>query len=114
MNPVLSFNEYILNEGRVVFKRKYTDLHPEKSVSSTGPVREKILSFVKEKGKVTHEELMEFIKSVNEETGGQTSRKWVNKNTSYFRIVEKDGIKTYALSSVGKRVHEAIMKQKSF
>ena len=113
MNPVLSFSEYIMNEGCVVFKRKYTDLYPEKSVSSTGPVREKILSFVKEKEQVTHQELMEFIKSINEESGGQTSRKWVNKNTSYFRIIEKNGVKSYSLSVIGKRVHEAIMKQKT-
>ena len=112
MNHVKSFVDF-LNEARVVFKRKYTDSYPEKSVSSTAPIRERILSFVKERGQVSYSELMEFVKSMNEETGGQTSRKWLNKNTEYFKIVEKNGEKTYSLSNVGKRVHEAIMRQKT-
>jgi hypothetical protein len=57
--------------------------------------------------------MIDFIKGVNEETGGTTSRKWVNKNTSYFKIRERNGEKIYSLSEKGKRVHESIMKQKT-
>jgi hypothetical protein len=111
-NHVDNFSSFLMNEGRVVVKRKYTDKHPESSVSDKAPIRERILSFVKEKKKVTHNQMMEFISSVNEETGGATSRKWVNKNTKYFNVVEKNSTKYYTLSKMGERVHEAIMKQK--
>lgn len=110
---VKSFNDYMLTEGRVVFKRKYTDAYPAKAVSDLAPVREKILSFVKEKGSVSYSEIMEFVRLMNEELGGNTSRKWLNKNSDYFNITEKNGEKTYSLSSTGKRIHEAIMKQKT-
>jgi hypothetical protein len=110
MDYVYSFEEF-LNESRLTYKRKYTDAHPEGAVSSRGPIRERILSFVNEKGKVTYKEMTEFIKGVNEETGGTTSRKWLNKNTSYFKIRERNGEKIYSLSEKGKRVHEAIIKQ---
>lgn len=108
----LSFEEFV-NEGKVTVKRKYTDLHPQREVSTNAPIRERILSFVKEGGRVSHEELMEFIASMNEENGGSTSRKWVNKNTQYFHITEKNGVKTYRLSALGERVHNAILKQVS-
>jgi hypothetical protein len=112
MDYVYSFDEF-LNEARLTYKRKYTDTHPEQTVYDRGPVREKVLSFVNEKGKVTHNEMMNFIKGVNEETGGTTSRKWVNKNTSYFKIRERNGEKIYSLSEKGKRVHNSIMSQKT-
>jgi hypothetical protein len=94
----------------VTVKRRYTDAHPASAVSDKAPVREKILSFVKEKKSVSHTELMEFISMMNEETGGSTSRKWVNKNTQYFTIKEKAGQKTYTLSALGSRVCEKISK----
>jgi hypothetical protein len=108
----LSFEDFI-NEGKVTVKRKYTDNYPKKEVSSNAPVRERILSFVKEAGRISHEDLMEFIASMNEENGGATSRKWVNKNSHYFHITEKNGVKTYRLSALGERVHNAILKQVS-
>jgi hypothetical protein len=111
-NHMLSFEEFV-NEGKVTIKRKYTELYPSREVSSNAPIREKILSFVKEAGTVTHDELMEFIAGMNEENGGSTSRKWVNKNTQYFVIKERQGVKTYRLSSLGERVHHAILKQVS-
>jgi predicted HTH transcriptional regulator len=106
----LSFDEFI-NEEKLTIKRRYTDKYPKMEISSVAPIREKILSFVKESGEVTHEELMEFIAGMNEETGGATSRKWINKNTRYFKISEKNGSKTYRLSGLGSRVHSAIMNQ---
>jgi len=106
---IQSFDEF-LNEGKVTFKRKYTEAYPAKHVFTNAPVREKILSFVKEKGEVTHDEMMEFVRSVNEETGGNTSRKWLTKNTRYFNIKEKNGTKTYRLSSLGEKVHTSINK----
>ena len=108
----MNFNEF-LNEGKVVVKRKYTETHPEKSVSNTAPIRERVLSFISEKGSVSRQELLEFLVSMNEETGGNTSRKWLTKNPTLFMVKEKNGVKTYTLSSYGKKVHESIMKQKT-
>jgi hypothetical protein len=112
MDVVKSFKDF-LNEGRIVVKRKYTEFYPQAVVSSNAPVRERILSFVKERKEVTHNQLMEFIQGLNEETGGQTSRKWVNKNAKYFDIKEKHSTKYYSLSKMGARVQEAILKQKT-
>ena len=102
--------EDFLNEAKVSVKRKYTESHPAKHVSSYGPIREKVLAFVKEKGKVSHTDLLEFFKGMNEETGGATSRKWLNKNPHYFKISEKNGAKTYKLSKLGERVHNVIQQ----
>ena len=109
MSRIYSFEEFV-NEGQVAVKRKYTDIYPAKLVSEKGPTREKVLSFVKENGTVTYEDMMEFMKSMNEETGGSTSRKWLTKNPQYFKITEKNGKKTYKLSSLGERVHRAIQQ----
>jgi len=108
-NHVNSFEDF-LNESKVSIKRKYTENHPAKHVSSHGPIREKVLAFVKEKGEVTREELLNFFKGMNEETGGSTSRKWLNKNPHYFKVTEKKGVKTYKLSQLGERVHNAIQQ----
>lgn len=106
---VNNFDEFI-NEKHIVFKRKYTDNHPEKKVGSIAPVREKILSFLSEKGTVSKTAMMEFIAGLNEETGGKTSRKWLNKNTHLVSVTEKNGEKYYSLTGTGKRVHGKIVK----
>jgi hypothetical protein len=108
-NHVNNFEDF-LNEAKVSVKRKYTDLYPAKHVSSHGPIREKVLAFVKEMGEVTHKDLLEFFKGMNEETGGATSRKWLNKNPHYFKVTEKSGVKTYKLSKLGERVYSAIQQ----
>ena len=105
-NVVYNFEEF-LAEANITVKRKYTEKYPAKKVSSSAAVREKVLSFVKEKESVTQEEMMEFLKSINEETGGNTSRKWLNKNTEYFKVSTSNGTKTYRLSALGEKVHRA-------
>lgn len=106
---IQSFEEFLL-EGHIVVKRKYTEAHPEKKVGSKGPIRERILSFLDEHGSVSKKDMMEFIAGLNEETGGKTSRKWLNKNTHLVIVKEHDGEKTYSLSKTGKRLHEKIIK----
>ena len=108
-NHVNNFEDF-LNEAKVSVKRQYTVLHPAKYVSSHGPIREKVLAFVKENGEVSQKDLFEFFKGMNEETGGTTSRKWLNKNPHYFKVSEKNGVKTYKLSKLGERVHNAIQQ----
>jgi len=107
MKHVISYEQF-LNEALRVVKRKYTDAHPEKKVSDYAPVREKVLSFIQEKGNVTESELAEFFKLTNEETGRKTSMEWVKANSKYFTVKETNGEKTFSLSKEGRRVHEKI------
>jgi hypothetical protein len=107
---IFSFTEFI-HENRLSIKRKYTEKYPEIKIGMNAPIREKILLFVKENKKVSHKQLMEFISMMNEESGTFTSRKWINKNTRYFHISEKNGIKTYTLSILGKKACNAISKE---
>jgi hypothetical protein len=107
---IYNFSDFI-NERLETVKRKYTETYPAKNISTYAPVREKILSFVKENSGVTHEELMEFISSMNEEIGSITTRKWLNNNTEYFKISKtKEGLKTYTLSSTGEKVHKKMQE----
>lgn len=107
MSIVKSYDEF-LNEAVHIVKRKYTEMHPERKASDYAPVRERVLSFVKEHGRVTATQMKEFFRSVNEETGRKTSLEWVKANSKYFVIREKDGEKTYTLSAEGRRIHEKL------
>lgn len=107
-----TFREF-LNEARIVVKRQYTEQHPAKAVSDYAPVRERILSFINEKGTVSRSQLLEFIRGFNEATGRTTSAGWINKNSNYFNVKEANGTKYYSLSKLGERVHNSILNQKS-
>lgn len=87
----------------IVLKRKYKD-YPEKRISLITPVRQRILKFVDEKEKVTHEELQEFFKQFNEETGRNTTFKWFKVNSKLFKVVKEDGVRYFKLSKLGKKV----------
>lgn len=106
---VHDFDDFIA-EGHIVVKRQYTKLHPEKKVGSVAPIREKILSFLAEKGSVNKDQMMEFINGLNEENGGNTTRKWLNKNAHLVAVTKKNETITYSLSKLGKRLHEKVMK----
>lgn len=108
---VLSYEDF-LNEGIHIVKRKYTDSHPEKRVSDYAPVRERVLSFLKEKGTVSSEELKEFFKLMNEETGRKTGIGWIKANSHLVTVKESGGKSTYQLSKEGKRIHEKLTSSK--
>ena len=98
------FNQKIIKEGRVVtVKRKYAE-RPAKTVQLLTPVRNKILSFVSERGVVSEDEMKEFLKQFNEEHGRSTSMRWVRRNKNLFRCTNENGIKCYRLSRYGKKV----------
>ena len=111
MNTVLSYEQF-LNEAMVTVKRKYTESHPEKKFSDYAPVRERVLSFLKEKGIVSEEELSEFFKLMNEETGRKTNVGWVKANQHLVKVKEINGVKTYSLTKEGYRVHSKITEAK--
>ncbi len=106
MKVVQTYEQFI-NEAKIQIKQKYTDKHPAKTVNSYAPVREKIISFIKENSPVSQKQLIEFVKGVNEETGGNTSIGWINRNKQYFKVQEVNGEKLYKLSALGERVYTA-------
>ena len=97
-----------LNEGKKVqVKRKY-GTYDSISVGNHAPIRSSILGFVNEKGCCTKSEMVEFIKSKNEESGANTKIGWLNKNAKYLvKSTNESGEITYKLSKLGKRVIKA-------
>jgi len=105
----MKFPTYIINEGKLVtVKRRYTDNHPEQKVAAITPVREKVLAFVGERGRVSKSEFVEFLRGFNEEAGRNTTFAWVRKNKHLFDTVRESGSGElqFRLSKFGKRVLE--------
>lgn len=96
-----------LNEGRrnVILKRKYTENYPAVGAGSYAPVREKILSFVVEKGgSVSKEEIKEFISSVNEDGEDiNINGAWLRQNKKYLKRESKGGETKYSITNLGTR-----------
>lgn len=101
-----SLKTYIVLESNLQVKRKYST-HDPIHVGANAPVRNKILGFIAEKGSCSSEDLKEFIKSTNEESGKNTGTSWLTKNSRYITVVEKEGVKSYKLSKLGQRVVKA-------
>jgi hypothetical protein len=97
-----------LNEGKTIqVKRKY-GTYDSIAVGNHAPIRSSILGFVNEKGCCTKDELLEFIKAKNEESGATTNISWVTKNAKYLvKNTNESGETTYKLSKLGKRVINA-------
>lgn len=85
-------------EGKVELKRKY-GTNPPHHVNSHAPMRERVLSFVKERGEVSEEEITEYVKGIREDVGKEGPSGWLKKNPEYF---EKSGAKLI-LSKKGER-----------
>jgi hypothetical protein len=83
-----------VSESKITLKRRYTDNHPQITVSKFGPVRDKIIEAIAD-GKVTAEEFETIIKEFS-----TASRKWAKSNRHYFNVSE-DGI---SLSKYGQRI----------
>lgn len=105
ITKIPSFEEFIGEGKKVTIKRKYTDTHPAKTVQLKSPVRNKVLSFISEKNVVSRDDLIEFLKGMNEEFGRKTSISWVSRNSKLIKkIIEKDGSVNYTLTKFGKSV----------
>lgn len=103
LNELNSFSEF-LNEKKVQVKRKYKE-YPEKIVNFKTPVRNKILEFIASKGKVSKEEITEFIQKFNEENERTTKISWLRKNKNFVKkITEKDGTVNYTLTKFGQKL----------
>lgn len=78
---------------------------PVMKVKVDNPRRNKILSFVSEKGQVSKEEFISFINMMNEEEGTKLSWAYVTTHPYFFRVREtRENGKVVELSSIGKRV----------
>ena len=111
MNYISNFQTFV-NEAMVTVKRKYTENYPAKEVSNYAPVRERILTFIKENSKVTRTQLLEFIRSVNEGAHRSAAPHWISRNENYLHIKEEKGVKYYTLSKLGERVQSKAMLPK--
>jgi cytidyltransferase-like protein len=101
MNFIKSFNE--LFEKKITVKRKYTETHPAKIISSNANVRNEVLNAVSD-GKLTEEEFLGILSGLNAHS------KWLTKNRKLFKVEEdKAGLKTYSLSEYGKKIKNALL-----
>lgn len=101
-----------INEGKTQIKRKYGE-HGAINVYERGPIRNKIIEFVKHKF-VTETELKEFVQKLAEERGSDfDANKWFKRNERYFESFQNRGQQVYTLSKFGKRIYEFIVKKQN-
>ena len=99
MDNINDLNKF-LNEKKVVVKRRYTEAHPAKNVSTNARVRSVILDAISD-GHITKEEMSRILTEL------QANKRWLKRNLSLFNVSEdQDGITTYSLSPYGKRVKD--------
>ena len=97
LKSIDSFSEPI-SEARVTVKRRYTESHPAKNISTAARVRNSVIEAMGD-GVLTEEELSKILQEL------KAHKRWLGRNTKLFNISEdQNGIKSYALSPFGKRV----------
>jgi cytidyltransferase-like protein len=97
MKNVNDLNSF-LNEKRVTVKRRYTEAHPAKNVSTAARVRSSILEAIAD-GHITEEEMTRILSEL------KAHKRWLSRNKGLFNISEDQaGIKTFSLSPYGLRV----------
>lgn len=97
MNNLFNIDDYI-SEKKVTVKRRYTDKHPARKMSTAARVRSAIFTAMGD-GVLTEEELKTALAST------KAHKRWLSRNGSLFNISEDEsGIKTYSLSVFGNRV----------
>ena len=97
MENLNDLNDF-LNEKRVTVKRRYTEAHPAKNVSTAARVRSTILDSVAD-GHITEEEMTRILSEL------KAHKRWLSRNKGLFNISEDQaGIKTFSLSPYGIRV----------
>jgi len=93
----------LLEHKLIMLKRKYRDRGPVYS-ANYAPIRESVLNYIGSKGRVSYDELKEFIQRFNESEGRNTSiRSFLRTNGKYIIESEKNGERYFKLSEYGKR-----------
>jgi hypothetical protein len=94
----------VISEKRVTVKRRYTEKHPAKNISTAARVRNSIIEAMGD-GVLTEEELTKILQEL------KAHKRWLSRNTKLFNISEdQNGTKTYGLSPYGKRVKSKTLK----
>ena len=106
MNNINDLNNF-LSEKKVTVKRRYTEAHPAKNVSTLARVRSSILEAIAD-GHITEEEMSRILSEL------KAHKRWLNRNKTLFNVSEDQaGIKTFSLSPYGHRVKNATAIKKT-
>jgi hypothetical protein len=93
----LDLLENLINEGKIIYKRGYTDNHPARTANEKAAIRNAILDAIQD-GVLTEDEISKVVK----ESGAHS--RWMSRNSHYFKMTES-GIR---LSSYGLKVWERV------
>jgi hypothetical protein len=93
----LALLETKVNEGKIIYKREYTQNHPARTANEKAAIRNAILDAIQD-GVLTEDEISKVVK----ETGAHS--RWMSRNSHYFKMTES-GIR---LSSYGLKVWERV------
>jgi len=100
MDNLKNIQDFI-TEKRVTVKRRYTEKHPAKNVSTAARVRSAILDAVAD-GHLTEDEVNNILSEI------KAHKRWLKRNVGLFNISEDEtGVKRYSLSPYGHRVRTA-------
>lgn len=111
---ILFPDEFFLNEKKVTIKRKYTEKYPAKNIYTLTPVRRKILEFVDSKGKVSYEDIKNFIFQLKESGGKKPTMDWFYKNQHLFKKIKENDNYYFVLSKMGARILEKTRLSESY
>jgi len=103
MNNLFNIDDYIA-EKKVTVKRRYTQNHPAKNMSTSARVRNAVFTAIGD-GVLTEEEMTKILSEI------KAHRRWLRRNVSLFNISEdENGVKSYSLSVFGSRVKKKTQK----
>jgi len=103
MKNFQTFNQFVnenfnqIDEGKIVYKRNYTEQYPAMVANERAAVRNIVLDSIRD-GVITEEELQKILS----ESGAHD--RWSSRNSHFFKVT-KEGVK---LSSYGFKIWERI------
>ena len=99
-----SLDGYLNESKSFMLKRGYGSRKPV-IVGAKGSIRDQVLPFVAENKSVTGKVLRKFIAGLNEGgTKPAAINMWIKRNSKFFIAENKNGVVTYKLSKIGKRL----------
>jgi cytidyltransferase-like protein len=100
MKNLKNIDSFLL-EKKIAVKRRYTENHPAKFVSSSAKVRNALLDSIGD-GHLTEEEIIKVLSEIS------AHKRWLSRNLNLFNISEdQNGVKSYSLSPYGHRIRKA-------
>jgi cytidyltransferase-like protein len=100
MKNLKNIDSFLL-EKKIAVKRRYTENHPAKFVSSSAKVRNALLDSIGD-GHLTEEEIIKVLSEIS------AHKRWLSRNLNLFNISEdQNGVKSYSLSPYGHRIKKA-------